>query len=86
MFALFLLAPDLFAIGYLINPRMGAYIYNAAHTTLLPLGLAVISIFTQSNIGIQIALIWFAHIGMDRTVGYGLKYASAFKETHLGRV
>ncbi len=86
IFAIFLLVPDLFAVGYLINPRIGAYTDNLVHTTLLPLGLAVISIFIHSDIGIQIALIWFAHIGMDRTLGYGLKYASAFKETHLGRV
>jgi Domain of unknown function (DUF4260) len=86
VFALLLLAPDLFALGYLLNTRIGAYSYNFAHTTVLPLALAVISFFVGWETGLQVALIWFAHIGMDRTVGYGLKYPSAFKETHLGRV
>jgi hypothetical protein len=32
------------------------------------------------------ALIWLAHIGMDRMLGYGLKYSGGFKDTHLGRL
>jgi hypothetical protein len=35
---------------------------------------------------VAVALIWFAHISMDRTVGYGLKYPTSFKDTHLERV
>jgi hypothetical protein len=27
-----------------------------------------------------------AHVGMDRAVGYGLKYPTAFGRTHLGVV
>jgi hypothetical protein len=34
----------------------------------------------------QIALIWFAHIGTDRFLGYGLEYPTRFKDTHLQRV
>lgn len=86
VFVVFLLAPDLFAAGYLIGPRLGAYLYNSVHTVVLPLGLAILSLVLQSEIGLQVALIWLAHIGMDRAVGYGLKYTSAFKETHMGRV
>jgi hypothetical protein len=26
------------------------------------------------------------HIGMDRALGFGLKYETDFKDTHLGRV
>jgi hypothetical protein len=33
-----------------------------------------------------IAMIWLAHIGFDRALGYGLKYASGFGFTHLGRI
>ena len=41
----------------------------------------------MSNAIVQhIAIIWFAHVGLDRAVGYGLKYASDFKDTHLGRI
>jgi hypothetical protein len=39
-----------------------------------------------SPVVVAVALIWFAHIGMDRTVGYGLKYPTSFKDTHLQRV
>jgi hypothetical protein len=86
MFALFLLTPDLSAVGYLINPRTGATIYNVAHTYALPMVLGIVSLITGWPLGLQIALIWLAHIGMDRAVGYGLKYPAAFKDTHLSRV
>jgi hypothetical protein len=85
-FVLLLLAPDLSAIGYLVNPRVGSVAYNAVHTYVLPGLLAALSILASFPAGIQIALIWFAHIGMDRALGFGLKYATAFKDTHLQRV
>jgi hypothetical protein len=40
----------------------------------------------ESDVALQVRLIWLAHIGLDRAVGYGLKYPTAFKETHLQRV
>ena len=40
----------------------------------------------DSETAAKVALIWLAHIGMDRLLGYGLKYPSAFKDTHLQRV
>lgn len=84
-FALFL-APDLSFIGYVFGPRVGALAYNAVHTTAGPIVLALAS---QLNIAttmplFPIALIWFAHLGFDRALGYGLKYASGFSDTHLG--
>ena len=85
-FAGLLLAPDLAMIGYLINPRVGSYTYNLAHTYALPLALGLLSGLADWRAGGMLALIWLAHIGMDRAVGYGLKYASGFKDTHLGRV
>lgn len=27
-----------------------------------------------------------AHVGMDRSLGYGLKLPTDFKDTHLGRI
>ena len=86
LFIALLLAPDLSAIGYLRNPRVGSWTYNAVHTTVLPLSLFVIGTLSGQTTLAQLALIWLAHIGMDRTVGYGLKYAEAFKVTHLGKV
>lgn len=84
-FALFLV-PDLSFVAYLFGSRAGARAYNAMHTTIGPIVLALaaqlplptpISLF-------PIALIWFAHVGFDRALGYGLKYASGFSDTHLG--
>jgi hypothetical protein len=86
LFLLLLLSPDLAMLGYLLNTRIGAMSYNAIHTTVLPLSLAIASLLLGWTLGLQLALIWLAHIGMDRTVGYGLKYSTAFKETHLNRV
>ena len=85
LLALFL-APDLSMIGYLGGPRAGALAYDAIHTYALPVALGVVSVLSDSTVATQIALIWAAHIGMDRLLGYGLKYPTAFKDTHLQRV
>ena len=80
------LVPDLSMIGYLAGPRMGAICYNCAHTTLLPWGLLLIGYFSSNSWALSIALIWFAHIGVDRALGYGLKFMSGFKDTHQGSI
>ncbi len=86
MFALLLLAPDLAMLGYLISVPTGSVVYNLLHTYALPLALAAIGYGAGWLLGLQLALIWLAHIGMDRSVGYGLKYPTHFKDTHLARV
>lgn len=83
---LLLLAPDLAALGYLGGPRLGAATYDVAHTYVLPVTLGVAGVVWDEGTAVQLALIWFAHIGMDRAVGYGLKYPKGFKTTHLQRV
>jgi hypothetical protein len=86
-FFAFLLAPDLSFAGYLAGPRVGAVVYNLAHTYVWPVALAAGCLLTGGGgLPVQIALIWAAHIGVDRFLGYGLKYPTAFKDTHLGRV
>jgi hypothetical protein len=45
-----------------------------------------VSYFTGRPALLAVALIWIAHIGFDRLLGYGLKYISDFKHTHLQRV
>jgi hypothetical protein len=82
-FVLLLLAPDVAMIGYLVNKEIGQTIYNVAHTYTLPLLLAVAGFWFGSDLTLALGLIWLAHIGMDRTVGYGLKEAAGFKFTHL---
>jgi hypothetical protein len=80
------LAPDLSAIGYLASPRAGATAYDLAHTEVWPVALAIAGVFGGVDGLVQVALIWLAHIGADRFLGYGLKYPTSFKDTHLQRV
>ena len=86
LFALLLLAPDASMLGYLAGPRFGAAAYNAFHFYPLPAVLAAFGLLGGSPLALSLALMWFAHIGMDRAIGYGLKYPTAFGDTHLGRV
>ena len=86
LFAALFLVPDVSMLGYLANPRIGAACYNAAHTGAAPGLLAVASGLAGSSFLLSLAVIWVAHIGFDRMLGYGLKYASGFGDTHLGRI
>lgn len=86
MFAGLFLAPDISFLGYLVTPRFGALVYNAAHSTLAPAALLLAGWLGASPPAMAIALIWLSHIGFDRAVGYGLKYAAGFGHTHLGRI
>jgi hypothetical protein len=85
-FALFILAPDLAMLAYLFGPRAGALGYNLAHTYVFALGLALAGFFAGVPIAAAAGLIWTAHIGFDRALGYGLKYTTGFGDTHLGRI
>ena len=80
------LTPDLSMLGYLGGPRLGALTYDAVHTYVGPIALGTIGVLAGGETAIHLALIWFAHIGVDRAVGYGLKYPSGFKDTHLQRI
>jgi hypothetical protein len=86
LFLVLFLVPDLSFLAYLISPRAGAVAYDAVHATLGPLALLALGAWFGSAIAEHIALIWLAHVGFDRALGYGLKYASAFGDTHLGRI
>lgn len=85
LFALLLLVPDMSMLGYLFGKRVGAHVYNLFHSYPLPAALLLFGWLVNNPLAVSIALVWFAHIGMDRTVGYGLKYMSGFKDTHLSR-
>jgi hypothetical protein len=84
LFAVLLLAPDVGMLGYLANTRVGATTYNLLHTYLGPGILLVAGVAADSSLMYSIGFIWFAHIGLDRALGYGLKYPDAFTHTHLG--
>ena len=81
-----LLLPDVAMIGYARSSSMGALTYNLAHSYPAPALLGVWALLSDASVGQAVALIWFAHIGMDRALGYGLKYDTDFTDTHLGRI
>ena len=86
LFVVLFFAPDLAILPYAISPRWGRIIYNLLHQYVLPLALIVAGQVFGLPLIQALGLIWAAHIGMDRAVGYGLKYADSFKSTHLSRV
>jgi hypothetical protein len=86
LFAILFLTPDLFMLGYLLNPRVGAATYNLAHTLTFPLTLLLASYIQHWQLASALVLIWTAHIFADRLLGYGLKYPTLFKDTHLQHI
>lgn len=85
-FAILFLAPDLSFLGYVAGPRIGAVAYNTMHSTIGPLVLGALGVALSAPLAASIALIWIAHVGFDRAMGYGLKHARGFGFTHLGRI
>lgn len=83
LFVVFAFAPDISMLAYLAGPRVGSSLYNAAHTYLAPVTLGAVGVWLGVTPVTWVALIWAAHIGADRVVGYGLKYQTGFKHTHL---
>ena len=86
IFAILFLAPDLSFVAYLIDPKTGAFVYNAAHSYMAPVALLTLGFAIGEPLILSIAMIWLAHIGIDRALGYGLKYEAGFGFTHLGRI
>ena len=84
LFAALWLAPDLSILGYLAGPVWGARIYNSIHTYITPLPLALPFLLLHRSGLLPFALIWVNHIGVDRLLGFGLKYPAGFGWTHLG--
>jgi hypothetical protein len=85
-FIVFLLSIDVFMVGYLINNNLGATIYNLGHTYIIPAILLIIGVSSSSRLVIALGIIWTAHIAMDRALGFGLKFPTGFKDTHLGHI
>jgi hypothetical protein len=73
-------------IGYLGGTRLGARLYNLGHSTPLPAATVAIGWWQDKSLVVALGLIWLAHIGLDRLMGYGLKYDDHFQHTHLGRL
>jgi hypothetical protein len=86
IYAILFLVPDLSFAAYLGGPRFSAIVYNTAHSYMAPMSLMTTGFALDSPLTLSIALIWLAHIGIDRALGYGLKYETGFTYTHLGRI
>jgi hypothetical protein len=86
LFACLILVPDVSLIAYFGGTRLGAIAYNTFHVTLAPLICGALGFLLPSFDLISVALIWAAHIGIDRAAGLGLKYGAGFGFTHLGRI
>jgi Domain of unknown function (DUF4260) len=81
-----LLVPDVSMVGYLGGPRLGAITYNLAHNLVTALAVLAVGWFAAIAPVALLGAILAAHVGMDRTLGYGLKLPTDFKDTHLGRI
>lgn len=85
-FPALLLAPDLSMIGYVASPKIGAWCYNFFHHRTLAILLYLAGIYGHDSLLQLAGIILFSHASMDRIFGYGLKYESGFKTTHLGEI
>ena len=85
-FGLFFFVPDISFVGYLAGPKVGAASYNFAHSYIGALTIVVVGAVLTVPVAVTAGLIWAAHIGFDRALGYGLKYSVGFGHTHLGLI
>jgi hypothetical protein len=86
LFALLILVPDAGMLGYLANNRLGAATYNLCHSYALAALPAAYGLLADQHGIAALGLIWVAYIALDRMLGFGLKHAGGFKDTHLGRM
>lgn len=86
MFFLLLFVPDITMIGYIVNRSVGALLYNVGHSFIFPYMLLVVAILNEYTSLLMIVIIWLAHIYLDRSIGFGLKYRDSFRETHLQKI
>jgi hypothetical protein len=82
LFVALLAVPDLGLLGYFVGSRMGALADDLTHTYVPVAALGVVGLLSGSSLAVSVARIWFAHIGMDRTRGLGLRYPDRPGHTH----
>lgn len=85
-FLVLFLTPDLGMIGYAINSRAGAFLYNLFHHKGLAIMIYLVGFFFLIPVLQLIGVIMFSHSSFDRMLGYGLKYEKGFHYTHLGSI
>lgn len=85
-YALLFLAPDLSMLGYVVNPRLGAWTYNLVHHKGLAVAFYVLGYLLSIPWLMFAGTLLLGHSSLDRVFGYGLKYEDEFQNTHLGRI
>lgn len=85
-FIILLIAIDLSMAGYIVNKKTGALIYNIGHSLITPIVLFIAYLVFGGGVFLALALIWIAHVGIDRALGLGLKSSEGFGHTHLGKI
>ena len=86
MFVVLLFIPDISMLGYLYSTKFGAWLYNLIHHRGLAAMVALIGYEMYNKWVMLVGIILFAHIALDRIMGYGLKYEDSFYHTHLGMI
>jgi hypothetical protein len=79
-------SPDISMLGYLVNAKVGAITYNIFHHKGIAIACIAIGYFTKVEVLLSIGILLFTHASFDRIMGYGLKYSTGFKNTHLGKL
>jgi hypothetical protein len=85
-FLVLILAPDLAMLGYVFGNKSGAFFYNIFHHRGIAILVYILGCYLKMELLQLIGIILFSHSAMDRIFGYGLKYESGFKYTHLGEI
>lgn len=83
-YVLVLLGPDISMLGYLVNDKVGAALYNLFHHKGLAILLFMVGMYLSLDLLLRIGVVLFGHASLDRMAGYGLKYNKGFAFTHLG--
>lgn len=78
--------PDISMLGYAVNSRIGAFIYNLFHHKGIAIAIMLSGYFLNNETMIAVGALLFAHSSFDRIMGYGLKYTDSFQNTHLGPI
>ena len=86
LFLVALLIPDISMLGYLRGPHAGAIAYNVVHNWATAGFVLLLALVAQSGPLLLVGAVLLAHVGIDRALGYGLKYPTGFADTHLGRI
>ena len=73
-------------IAVYVNRKTGSYVYNIGHTYITPIIIALLYLYIDERLLLQISLIWLAHISIDRTLGFGLKYSSDTDKTIIQKM